>query len=124
MAGEHNVGRFDVAMNDAFAVGVIQSLRYLLKDDGKGRTIENSRLMFAGGGDGIFEGWTVDELHDDVGGGGTVYDVVDHDDTGMRKSTGEASFAQNAFVHTIAFRRWEVADGDSFDGDRTANGGV
>lgn len=112
--GEHDVFGFDVAVNDAFFVGGLQSVAALSGDGEK----------FVGG-DGPFEamaeGFAFDELHHDPEFTGVFDDVVDGTDVWVIERGGTLGFFEQALA--ICFSGIRVR-GHALDGHKALERGV
>jgi hypothetical protein len=123
--GDEEVGGFDVAVDDALGVGVVEafgSLAEELEDDGG-----------SGGADLVEQGGESapgDVLHGDEGDGFAgahfgVADLVDGDDVGMGEPAGGLGFALEALLHVAALGFvGDVVEFDGLEGDVAADDGV
>ena len=119
--GEHDVGGFEVAMEDAEVVGGGEAVG--------GLNAGGEDELEAGGafGDDLVEGLARDVLHDDVGFfavsafGGGFADVVDGADVGVVDGGGEAGFAELGGAHLL---NGEVAALEEFEDDGALEEGV
>src|SRR5215469_4582331 len=89
--GYKNVGGLDIAMNDPFAVGCIQSVCHLSAQRERRRDIE--RLS----ADVLTEGLALEKFHDQKGMPGGFSDIVDGADIGMVKRGRSPGLALKAF---------------------------
>ncbi len=89
--GYENVGGFDVAMDDAFAVGGVEAVGHV---DGEG---EEAFEVHGAAVDGVLERLAVEKFHGDEGFVVGVADFVDGADIGMIEGGGGFGFAAEAF---------------------------
>ncbi len=121
--GEHDVGWFEVAMEDAERVGGGETVRDL--------NAGGEDELEAGGtfGDELVEGFCRDVLHDDVGFAlaglfglsDGLADLVDGAYVGMVDGGGEAGFAELGGAHLL---NGEIAALEEFEDDGTLEEGV
>src|SRR5258708_7350670 len=100
--GEHDIGGFNVTMNDALAMSIIQSRRNLAYD------IENllwlhEFLLLAALFEDIQEGMTLDQLHGEVIQIIILAELVHADDIGMIKIRRRACLTDEALRHLVCF---------------------
>ena len=122
---DHDVGRLDIAMHDAFGVGEIerggglaQDPKNLIRRDGLGLGILRPIKH------GLYGG-AIDELHGDEGESVFLIHVINGDDVGMRQDAGGARFAKQTLAQTVAlFGVIDLTEANGFDGDGAPDGGV
>ncbi len=114
-AGDEDVGRFYVAMDDAGGVSGVESVGDLNRDVEKLIEIDGAI------GDEVFEGLAVEEFHGDEGAAFVFADVVDGADVWVVQSGGGLGFALEAGE---GLRVGGDIFGEEFEGDETAEAGV
>ena len=92
LAGQQEVGRLDVAVDDALPVGVVEGLRRLDEDGAGLRDFEPALAE-----DVVGEVRPVDELHRQVVGIVDLVPLVQGDDVGVVEPGGVAGLAAEAF---------------------------
>jgi len=103
---DHNVGTFEVAMDDAAVVGVGERVGDL-------RAVAGDRVhRKAGGGDEIAEGLAFDQFHDDVEIVVGLADLINGADVGMGERGGGLRFAEKMAAADLV----DGAGGDEFEG--------
>ncbi len=111
-AGEHDVFRLDVAVEDAFVVRG--------GEGGGGFGGDAAELGLGdGAGEPGAEGFALDVLHDEVDFAGVGEDVVDGGDAGMVERGGALALVEEALA--VGFGGGALG---ALDGDETAEGGV
>ncbi len=118
--GDHDVRGFDIAMDYAFAMGVVEGVRDLTEELQEGVEIGQIAVV-----QHALERGAGDILHEDVGVIFFFENVVDGDDVGVREQTGRLRFAKKAFADTLALLGVrEFAEVDGLDGDGAADGRI
>jgi len=113
--GDEDVGGFDVAVDNVFGVGGVESFSNLHSD--VEQTVEFERLS----GDEVLEGGAVEELHGDEGAAVFFADVVDGADIGVVESGGGFGFAAEALEGLAVGGEFF---GEKFEGDEAIEAGV
>ena len=117
---DHDVGRLDVAVNDALFVGIIQCCRGLVQHVEDGLLV---RWLIAE--QQLFQRRPVHALHRDVGDIGLFAHVVNHHDAGMRQSASRLSLAEQPLAQLFPLGLiGQVRKPDCLDGYRAADSGV
>ena len=113
--GDEDVGGFDVAVDDAGAMGGVERVGDFDADFEKAFEFERAA------GDDVLESGAVEKFHGDEGAAVVFADVVDRADVGMVQGGGGAGFALEAIE-----RLWIVREivGEKFESDEAAEAGV
>ena len=114
------VRRFDIAMDDALFVCVVERGGGL-PQNGK-RVFTSDRLRVV---QDFFERRTIHALHEDIGQPVFFGDVVNGDDIGMRQHPGGLSLTKQTFAQPFAFGFvGEIREPDGLDRDDPADRGI
>ena len=109
-AGQHDVGRLDVAMHDAALVAELQAGQQVLHD--ADRVGEREALLLV---EQRLQRRAVDELHHDVGEVVGLAVVEHADDVGMRQPSGGLRLAAEPRQRLLGFRIGVVGQLDGLD---------
>src|SRR5260370_9446250 len=110
----------DVAMHDAFFMGVVQCDGGLTEN--REHAILFQRLLAV---QELFERRAVDKLHENIRQLVLLGDIVDGDDIGMREDAGRLGLAKQALAQPVALGGvGEIREPDGFDGNYPADGGI
>lgn len=114
VAGDEDVGGFEIAVQDAFAVGVCKSIKGLSKDRDGGLGAESLATPKHG-----VDVASVDELHHHKQAISFVEEIVQGDEVGVIQSSHRTGFLDEALAKTgITFEiRRERFDGDGLTGE-------
>jgi hypothetical protein len=109
--GDKNIGRLDIAMNDAFAVGGVEGVGDLDAQRDQGFGVERAAF------DAMLQGLAFEELDRDEGQAVLLVDLVNGADIGMVESGGGLSFALKAAEGLMIFGH---VVGEEFEGNKAA----
>ena len=117
-AGEHEVRRFDVAVDDAVLMAVVEGFGGFGAELGGAEAVHG-----AGGFDELVEVAAFDEFHRDVVDAGDGIDFVNGDDAGMFQRRGASGFAIE-LVEFVGFVSLSDFLGEDFESDVAFEGDV
>ena len=118
--GDHDVGRFDVAMDDAFLVRIVERHGGLSQD--AEHPLGRNGLRFR---QHLVERRPIDVFHGDIGQLALLLHVVDGDDSGVRQDARRPRFPKQALAQPVLFLGIAPsAEMDGLDGHRPADIGV
>ncbi len=90
---DQDIGGLDIAVNDAFFVGVVEREGDLAQNGKHALGKQGLRAV-----QDLFKRRTIDELHEDIGQAVLFGNIVDGDDIGMGEDAGRLGLAEQALA--------------------------